>query len=209
MQRREKTEPAKHYYEQGIETYEKLLESDPGNLDREIGIADSLNYIGELYKYPEPETARGYFEKALAINEKAVKQFPESTSYREELIYTLKNLASHIPGKISMKVQSSCMNASLKSAGKWHWKIRENYEYEKALGVSYSELGLLLEKAEKPELAKQQYSKAGEVFRNILQNEEDRPSHQTDAGHRTQDEDGTLYPYKEALHCKRIPGTYP
>jgi tetratricopeptide (TPR) repeat protein len=169
------TESAKHYYEQGIETYEKLLESNPGNLDSEIGIADSLNYIGELYKYPEPETARSYFEKALAINEKAVKQFPESTSYREDLIYTLKNLAS-----------ISTRQNEYGSAIQLHERITEirremvienpgNYEYETALGVSYSELGLLLEKAEQPEFAKQQYSKAVEIFRNILQNEEIEP----------------------------------
>ena len=170
-----KTEPAKHYYELGIETYEKLLESDPGSLDREIGIASSLNYIGELYKYPEPETARGYFEKALDINEKAVKQFPESTSYREELIYTLKNLASaytredHYESAIRLheRITDIRREMALENPG--------NYEYEKSLGLSYSEFGLLLEKAEKPELAWQQYLKAGEVFRGILQNEEVNP----------------------------------
>ena len=94
MQREGETESAKHYYEKGIETYEKLLESDPENLDHEIGIADSLNFIGELYRSLEPETARDYFEKALAINEKVVKLFPEITDYKEDLIYTLKNLSS-------------------------------------------------------------------------------------------------------------------
>ena len=92
--RRKEKESAKYYYEQGIEIYEKLLESDPGNIDNEIDLADSFNYIGELYKFLEPEIARNYFEKALSINEKAVKLFPESTKYKEDLIYTLKNLAS-------------------------------------------------------------------------------------------------------------------
>jgi tetratricopeptide (TPR) repeat protein len=170
-----KMEPAKHYYEQGIEINEKLLESDPGNFEYEIGIANSLNYIGELYRYPEPETARNHFEKALTINERAVKQFPESTNYREELIYTLKNLAS-----------IDTRQDQYESAIKLHKRITEircemalenkgNYMSEKALGVSYSELGLLLEKAEKPELAQQQYSKAVEVFREILQSEEIDP----------------------------------
>ena len=91
---RGETEPAKQYYERGIETYEKLLESDPGNFEYEIGIANSLDYIGELYTSLEPETANHYFEKALAINEKAVKLYPESTDYIKELIYTLKNISS-------------------------------------------------------------------------------------------------------------------
>ena len=51
----------------------------------------------------------------------------------------------------------------------------EDLDYKKELALSYKELGLLYEKAEKPELAKQQYSKSADVFRHILQdeNEED------------------------------------
>lgn len=170
---REETEPAKYYYEQGIETYEKLLESDPGNIDFEIGLADSFNYMGELYKFLEPEPASHYFEKALAINEKAVKLFPESTDYKKELIYTLKNLASLNIGQnqyeraipLHERITELRLEIVMENPGE--------YKYEKALGISYSEFGLLLERAEKPELAKQQYSKAVEIFREILQNEEE------------------------------------
>jgi tetratricopeptide (TPR) repeat protein len=173
--RRKEKEPAKYYYEQGIEIYEKLLESDPGNIDNEISLADSFNYIGELYKFLEPEIARNYFEKALDINEKAVKLFPESTKYKEDLIYTLKNLTSlnigQGQGENAIPLHERITELSLEM-------VTENpgeSEYGKALGVSYSEVGLLLERAGKPELAKQQYSKAVEAFSEILQNEEEDP----------------------------------
>ncbi len=169
------TEPAKHYYEKGIETYEKLLESDPENPDHEIGIADSINFIGELYRSLEPETARDCFEKALTINEKVVKLFPEIIDYKEDLIYTLKNLSSQY-----------IVQHQYESAIQLHERITElrremalenqgESKYEKALGVSYTELGLILERADNLEFAKQQYSNAGEVFRKILQNEEEDP----------------------------------
>jgi tetratricopeptide (TPR) repeat protein len=168
-----KTEQAKHYYEQAIETYKKLIESDPGNFDYEIGIADSYDFIGELYKSPEPETARIYFEKALAINEKVVKLFPESTEYKEDLIYTLKNISSFY---IEQKQFESAIQLLERITELRREIAAENlglYKYEKSLGYSYGDLGLLFEKVEKPELAKQQYSKAADVFRNILKNEED------------------------------------
>ena len=169
------TGTAKQYYEKGIETYEKLIESDPGNSDYEIGIADSLDFIGELYKSLEPETARSSFEKALAINEKVVKMFPERTDYKEDLIYTLKNISSinieqnqHESGiQLYERITELRREIALENPGE--------YKYEKTLGYSYGELGLLLERFDKPELAKQQYSKAGDVFRNILQNEEEDP----------------------------------
>jgi tetratricopeptide (TPR) repeat protein len=167
------TETAKHYYEKGIETYEKLIESDPGNFDYEIGIADSLDFIGELYKSLEPETASSYFEKALAINEKVVKLFPEITDYKKDLIYTLKNISSFNIEQNQHesaiqpyeRITELCREMALENPGE--------YKYEKALADSYGELGLLLERIGKTELAKQQYSKACDAFRNILQNEED------------------------------------
>lgn len=165
--------PAKQYYERGIETYEKLLESDPENLEYEIGIANSLNYIGELYASLEPETASHYFEKALAINEKAVKLYPESTDYMKELIYTLKNIVTL---NIEQKQYESAIQAHERITELHLEMIRKNpgdSAYEKDLGNARSGFGLLLERAEKPELAKQQYSKAAEAFRQILQNEEE------------------------------------
>jgi tetratricopeptide (TPR) repeat protein len=104
-----------------------------------------------------------------------VKLFPESTKYKEDLIYTLKNLASLNIGQgqdeNAIPLHERITELSLEMA-------RENpgeSEYGKAMGVSYSELGLLLERAGKPELAKQQYSKAVEAFSEILQNEEEDP----------------------------------
>lgn len=179
MQKMEKRSLQSSINEKGIEIYEKLLESDPGNPEYEVGIADTFNYIGKLYNYLEPETARHYFEKALAINEKAVEMFPEGTDYREELIYTLKNLASL---NITQEQYGSAIRAHERITELHLEMVRKNpgdSGYKKALGAAFGELGLLLERAEKSELAKQQYSKAVEAFRQVLQNEEEDPSQKT------------------------------
>ena len=136
-----------------------------------------------------------------------MKLFPEITSYKEDLIYTLKNLASLYIGQNQYE-----------SAIQLHERITEirremamenpgEYEYEKALGISYSELGLLLEKAEKPELAKQQYSKAGEVFREILQNEEEDSLIKQMLAVELRMQVALFTHAKKNYHCKRIPGT--
>ena len=106
-----------------------------------------------------------------------MKQFPERTSYREDLIYTLKNLASLNTEKNHYENAIQLQERITEILGEMAMENPGNYEFEKALGVSHNELGFLLEKAEQPELAKQQYSKAAEIFRNILQNGGIRPSH--------------------------------
>lgn len=168
-------ETAKQYYEQGLEAYIKLFESYPEDIDNEIGIANTLDYIGELYADLEPETALEYHKKALEIKEKAIKLFPESTDYKEELIYTLKDLESLALGQ--KQYESAILHReritelSLLIAS----ENPGDPDYEKELALSYKELGLLFEKAEKPEFAKKQYSKSADVFRRILEdeNEED------------------------------------
>lgn len=164
-------ETAKQYYEQGLEGYKKLFESYPEDIDHEIGIANILDYIGKLYVDLEPKIALEYHKKALEIKEKAMKLFPESTDYKEELIYTLKNLESLALGQkqyesaILHRVRITELSLRIASENPG------DPDYEKELALSYKELGLLFEKAEKPEFAKKQYSKSADVFRHILEDE--------------------------------------
>jgi len=169
------TETAKKYYEQGLEAYEKLFASYPEDIDHEVGISNTLDYIGRMYADLEPETALTYYEKALGIIEKVVQMYPESDLYREDLICTLKDLEAFAVRQEQYERailhRERITELSLLIASEDPYDL----DYKKELALSYKELGLLFEKAEKPELAKQQYSKSADVFRHILQdeNEED------------------------------------
>ncbi|AGF95616.1 hypothetical protein MmTuc01_0161 [Methanosarcina mazei Tuc01] len=168
------TETAKQYYEQGLEAYEKLSESYPEDIDHEVGIANTLGYIGKQYSDPEPETALKYYKKALGILEDVVQTFPDVPVYKEDLIQTLGDLESLASGQKQYENAILYRERITELSRQLASENPENLDYKKELALSFKHMGLLYEKAEKPEPAKQQYSKSADVFRQVLQNENEK-----------------------------------
>ncbi len=168
------TETAKQYYKQGLEAYEKLSESYPEDIDHEVGIANTLGYIGKQYADPEPETALKYYKKALGILEDVVQTFPEVPVYKEDLIQILEDLESLASGQKQYENAVLYRERITELSRQLASENPENLDYKKELALSFKHLGLLYEKAEKPELTKQQYSKSADVFRQVLQDENEK-----------------------------------
>jgi len=100
-----------------------------------------------------------------------VQLFPETTLYREDLINILENLESLA---VRQEQYESAILHSERIAELSLLIARDDPEdpgQKRKLALSYKELGILFEKAEKPELAQQQYSKSADFFRQILQDE--------------------------------------
>ncbi len=123
----------------------------------------------------ELENAQKYYEKSLGIIENLVQMYPENDIYRENLICTLKDVEAFAVRQkqyeSAIKHRERITELSFQIAS----ENPKDRDYKKELALSHEELGMLFEKVGKPELAKQQYSKSANVYRNILQdkNEED------------------------------------
>jgi tetratricopeptide (TPR) repeat protein len=171
---RGKTETAKQYYKQGLEAYEKLSESYPEDIDHEVGIANTLDYIGRQYSDPDPEIALKYYKKALSIRENVVQTFPDVPIYKEDLIQILGDLESLASGQKQYENAILYRERITELSRQLASENPENFDYKKELALSFKHKGLLYEKAEKSELAKQQYSKSADVFRQVIQDENEK-----------------------------------
>ena len=121
---------------------EQLLGAAPDNPERLRNLAATLNNLGALYAERQPAKAIEQYEKAAAMQKKAVELRPEESVYRSELALTYNNLGAvqSRSGAVAQAAESYARVVDL--AGELVRQSPAQKSYRRTLAVGFNNLGL-------------------------------------------------------------------
>ncbi|PNY34916.1 hypothetical protein C2E31_20870 [Rhodopirellula baltica] len=79
-------------FRDSIEVLDSLLKESPGDIELKVQWARAHTMLGETLRVTDPDTARVYFGRGLALQTELQEQFPRNTDYKLERSQTLNNL---------------------------------------------------------------------------------------------------------------------
>ncbi len=139
---------------------EQLLSAAPNDPERLRDLAITLNHLGALFAERQPGKSIEPYEKAAALQRKAVDLRPDETVYRSELVLTYNNLAAVQSRSGAVAQAAESYEKVVNLAGDLVRQSPAQESYRRHLAVGYNNLGLAQSKLKHLTLAEASFHHA-------------------------------------------------